>query len=61
MKGASANSAAPRLKAETARIEELARARRTDEIPRRLGRLKQEWSLFVASAASRELCSGALA
>jgi HPt (histidine-containing phosphotransfer) domain-containing protein len=59
MKGASANTAAPRLQAQTARIEELARANRTDEIPRRLGQLKQEWSLFVESVASLESHSGA--
>ena len=52
MKGASANAAAPRLHAETARIEDLARTERAQEIPRQIERLKQEWNLFVRSAAS---------
>ncbi len=59
MRGASANTAAPRLQAETARIEELARANRTDELLHRLSQLKQEWSLFVESVASLESHSGA--
>ncbi len=57
MKGASANAAAPGLQAETARLEELARSQRADELPRQMTQLKNEWTRFTQSVTSLKSCS----
>ncbi len=52
MKGASANVAAPGLREQTARIEELARGRQLDQISSRLTLLRNEWSRFSSSLSA---------
>ena len=52
LKGASANVGAPRLCDRAAKIENLARAQRTAEIPPYLDQLRSEWSRFVESVGA---------
>ncbi len=50
LKGASANAAAPRLRAQAEQIEMAAREQNLADLPDRLDELRQEWRSFAAAA-----------
>jgi two-component system sensor histidine kinase/response regulator len=51
LKGASANVAAPGLRATAAEIEQAARQRSVEEIPAHLAEFRREWERFTSAAS----------